>query len=564
MDFIRAATEYRNSVLSGEIPACALVKLACKRSERDHANAAWPFEFSVERATRACKFVSLLTHVQGPLAGSRVELQPWQAFILTEMFGWQWKSTGTRRFRRAYIEVPKGNGKSLLASAISLYLAFADQEKGADVICTASSYEQSRIVLDTARNQVAKDNKLASKFGLTVKAHKIEQASSTSRLRGLPAKGSATEGSAVHGAVLDELHLSKTRAVYDSLRTASSKRPQAMLFCITTAGNDISGICYEVHTHVEAILNQEKEDESFFGIIYGLDDADDWTLESSWQKANPNWNVSVDAQGLREEANRAMQLASMEEGFKTKHLDIWVGSFGETPFLDLGNVRKCYQADLADDFDGQCTLGVDLASRLDLACAVRLQAKRVNDQVHYYAFCSAWNPSETIKKSQNSQYAGWVRQGWLSETPGNIIDLSFVENHLADCLTKRNVRNVHFDPLQSSYLVTRLMKSFPDKVEVFVEMTQSGKYFTPGMLLLEELVAAGRIHTNSPLLLWCMSNLRAKKGVTNLLFPTRPKDMAQKIDGGVALIMALTSCAATPLDESTNRSVYEDRGIFTI
>jgi phage terminase large subunit-like protein len=567
MSFVEKANQYRADVMAGIVPACQWVRLAVKRAADDRAKVGdpgFPFIFDATKAERVCKFLSLLTHIQGPKAGERIVLENWQCFVLTEVFGWVWRETGTRRYRRAYLEVPKGNGKTILAAGIALYMMCADGEGGADVIATASSYEQARLCLDTARNMALKDPKLCTAFGINVLAHKIVQPKSVSKLRGLPAKGSATEGTAVHGAVLDELHLAKTRAVYDSLRTAASKRPQAMLFCITTAGNDISGVCYEVHSYVEELLAKTKVDESFWGCIWSIDDGDDWRTEAAWRKANPCWGISVDAQGLREEAGRALQLASMEEGFKQKHLCIWSGSFGEIPFLPLENVRKCYDANLKDDMDGEVAIGMDLASRLDLTAVVRLHAKRVNDELHYYAFAKAWLPEDTVAKSKNAQYQNWIKNGFLEASPGSIVDLSFVEAHLEETLNKYTVRNVTFDPLQSNLLVTRLMKAHPDKEQVFEECTQSGKYFTPGMLLLEELVADGRFHTNSPLLMWCLANLRSKKGVTNLLFPTRPKDEAQKIDAAVATIMGLTACSVTPLDESTTTTVYDQRGIILI
>jgi phage terminase large subunit-like protein len=565
--FVEKADAYRAEILAGTIPACEWVKLCVKRATDDRLKQSqdgFPFRFDDDKANRVCKFISLLTHIQGPKAGERIELEPWQCFALTEVFGWVWKTTGTRRFKRAYLEVPKGNGKTIIAAGIALYLLAADNEKGADVIATASSLEQARLCLDTARNICLKDRVLQSKFGIEVLAHKVTQPRSVSKLRGLPAKGSATEGTSVHGAVLDELHLAKSRAPYDSLRTATSKRPQSILICITTAGNDIAGICYEVHQHVEGILSGDKVDESFFGIIYTIDLNDDWRIESSWRKANPNWGVSVDAQGLREEFGRALMLASMEEGAKQKHLCVWSNDLGETPFLQLEKVRKCYNADLKEDLEGEVAIGMDLASRLDLTAVAKLHAKTVDDELHYYCFVKAWLPSETVALSRNAQYAGWVKGGILTETPGSIVDLSYVEEYVNEILLGHNVRQVTFDPLQSNLLITRLQKIHPDKENVFVEMTQSAKYFTPGMLLLEELVADGRFHTNSPLLTWCLANLRCKKGFGNLMFPVRPKNVEQKIDGAIAAIMALLACSTTPLTESTTSSVYENQDIFYV
>jgi phage terminase large subunit-like protein len=561
------ANAYMADVLSGRVPACNSVRLAVQRAQNDRLKAAqpgYPFRFDDAKADRVCKFIEMLTHIQGPLAGTRIRLEPWQIFFLRDLFGWVWVETGHRRYRRAYLEVPKGNGKTILAAGIALYMLCGDGEGGADIIATASSYEQAKLCLDTARNMAEKDAKLCKAFGLEVMARQVRMPKTNSKLRGLPSKGSATEGTSVHCAVLDELHLAKTRAVFDSLRTAASKRPQAMLVCITTAGNDTSGVCFEVHTYLEQVLEGVKVDESFFGVIYSLDDADDWLTEASWRKANPCFGISVDAQGLREEANRARQLVSMEEGFKQKHLCMWSGSFGEEPFLELEKVRRCFDANLKDDLAGETAIGMDLASRLDLTAVARLHAKTIDGKLHYYAFVKAWLPSETLAKAKNASYPAWLKGGHLTETPGNTTDLSYVEDYLNQVLDCHAVRGILYDPLQSNMLVSRVSKGRPEHAEKFIEFTQSGKYYTSGMLLLEELVADGRFHTDSPLLMWCLANLRCKKGVTNLLYPTRPKEQSQKIDAAVAVVMALTACSTTPLTESTTSSVYENRGVIFV
>lgn len=565
-DHVAKAQSYLASVLNAEVLACRWVKLACERAERDHAretDPAWPFRFDADKANRVCRFLEALPHIQGPLGGQKVVLEPWQCFIVTELFGWVWKETSTRRYRRASLWVPKGNGKTIICAGLALYLAFADKEPGADVVCTATSLEQAKLALNTAREQMIKNDKLAAKLGVKVRAYDIIKPDA-SKLRGLPAKGSSTEGVSLQGGIIDEIHAAKNRGVYDSLRTACSKRPQAMLFTISTAGEDTSGVGFEVYTYCQSLLSGEKEDEEFFCVIYGLDESDDWSTEESWRKANPNFGVSVDAKGIRAECHRAISLASMEPAFRTKHCNEWVSAFGgELPFLPLDKIRKCYDKDLKDDFTGTCTLGLDLASRLDLTTVVRVHGKRIDERLHYYVFCNAWLPAATLAKAKNASYPGWLRDGFLSETPGSTVDLEQIEEHVYGLLTRLPVREIDYDPLQSAYLVSRLQKRAPEMEQVFVEISQTAKYFTGGMLELEAAVADNRLHTNSPLLLWCLTNLRCKRASTNLLFPARPREIEQKIDAAVALVMALRSCAVLPLDEST-ASPYETGGILFV
>jgi phage terminase large subunit-like protein len=566
-NFVERAAAYRAAVKSGEQVACDLVKQACARADRDHAREGelgYAFRFDAEKANRVCRFLELLKHVQGPLADTRLKLEDWQCFILTEIFGWVWRDTGTRRFRRGYVEVPKGNGKSLLAAGVSLFMAFADGEKGADCVCTATSMDQARIVLDTAREMCKKDVGFTTKFNLDVLAHKIEQRRSTSRLRGLPSKGSSIEGISLHGGIIDELHAAKGRTVYDNLRTACSKRTQSLLFIITTAGDDTSGIGYEVHSYTEALLAEEKSDEEFFGIIYTIDENDVWDTQAAAQKANPNWGVSVDARGVDAELNRAKQLASNEAAYRTKHLCQWLSSMGEEPFLQLDKVRKCHQSDLEDNFEGgMCAVGMDLASRLDLCSVVRIHSKKIDDKQHYYVFAKSWLPAATIAKSKNASYQAWLRQGWLAETPGSVTDLAQIEEHVAELFGKYNVRDISFDPLQSNYLVSRLQARFPDRAAAFVEFGQYAKFMTPGMIELETAVADGRVHTANPMATWCFANLRCKRVGQTLQYPTRPKAMDQKIDIGVATVMALRGCSIVPLDETVG-SAYDTRGVILL
>ena len=565
-NFVEMAAQYRADVASGKIPACEAVKQACARSDRDHANTdeLFPFRFDADKANRVCRFMELLKHIQGALAGQRLKLEPWQAFIITEIFGWLWKDSNTRRFKRGYIEIPRGNGKTFLAAGISIYLMCADNEGGADTVCTATSEMQARLVLDTARQMVLHDQGFQTKFGLEVTAHQIRQAKTTSRLRGLPSKASSLEGISLHGGVIDELHASKDRRVYDSLRTACSKRTQPLLLVATTAGDDTSGIGYEVHGYAEALLLGGKTDEEFFCVLYTADENIPWDTLDAARMANPNWGISVDAKGITAELNRALQLTSNEAAYRTKHLDQWLSSMGEEPFLQLDKVRKCHDATLKDEFEGSmCAVGMDLASRLDLCSVVRIHSKKIEEKQHYFIFATSWLPSATIAKSKNASYQSWLRQGWLVETPGSVTDLALIEEHVADLFGRYNVRDISFDPLQSNYLVTRLQARFPDKASAFIEFGQYAKFMTPGMIELETAVADGRLHTANPMATWCFSNLRCKRVGETLQYPTRPKAMDQKIDIGVATVMALRGCNMLPLDETIG-SVYDNHGILFV
>lgn len=571
-DFIQIAASYSQAIISGEIPACQWTIAACERARRDHArqleDPQWGFRFSPDAANRVCRFIEQLRHTKSSVstkADETIELLPWQVFILTEIFGWLRKDNGTRRYRRSYIEVGKGNGKSTLAAGIALYMAFCDGEGGADVLCAASMKEQARIVLDTARQMSQKDKNLCKHLGIKTQAHDILQAATQSRMRALPAKASSVEGVSLHCAILDELHAQRGRALYDCLSTATTKRGNSLFAMVTTAGNDCAGIAFELHQFIERLLNQEVEADTFFAILYGIDPADSWDAPIAWQKANPSWGVSVDPSVMAEEASRAAHMPGERQAFRVFHLSEWLMNGGEESFLDFNVVRQCYDKSLNEDEfkDQPCVLGADFANKIDLCSLVRVHNRSVNGKTHFYVFSKNWMPEQTVKNSPVSSLRGWVETGQLISTAGNVVDFDAIEETIVQEWGKCAPRDFNYDPMQAGMLVTHL-KRRTEKWDAFVEITQFAKNMTDGMNLLQEIAVDGRLHTNSQVLLWCLANLMHRRFGLHFISPARPKDASKKIDAAVALVMALKSCAACPLDESDSGSPYLKRGIIFI
>jgi phage terminase large subunit-like protein len=564
--YITAARQYVGNVLNGIVPVCDEVRAACQRSANDHARIGqpdFPFIFDEAKAARACDFISRLRHTQGPLTGERIKLEPWQCWIICEVFGWCWADTKTRRYKRAYVEVPRGNGKTLLAAGIAMYCAFVEGEKGADCVCAATSMMQSRLCLDTARTMVESNALLKQSLGLKVEAHRVLQPKTNSRFRGLPAKAPSLEGMAVHLGVIDEVHLHKSRLVFDSISTACAKRPQSLLFIITTAGMDSSGVCFELHEFAERLLEGTAQDESFFGVIYTCDADDDIYAEDTLRKANPNWNVSVDVRAVMEEATRAKQIPSQRASYRMRYLNQWTASDGNDTFLDFNAVQRCYDAEIDEqEFSGQpAVLALDLARKVDLCSLVRVHTKEIKGKTHYYAMSRNWMPTETIGGSNIAALRGWVELGHLTATEGAAVDFDRVENEIMDEWAKCAVRDLNFDPMFAPQMISHLQER-TERPDAFVELTQFAQNMSDGMTLLEEIVADGRLHTNSPVLLWCLGNLQSQRTGVHFVYPRRPKDRMRKIDAAVALVMALKSIARCALDDTqndpyTNRS-YEE------
>ncbi len=557
------AKRYAEQVVAGEILSCRWVQLACQRQLNDLARfkgKGSPYRFNpklVDRDGRSfypadnlCAFIERLPHVKGPLAGESITLEPWQIFILSTVFGWV-KSDGKRRYRRSYIEVPRGNAKSTLSSAVALYMLAADGEGGAEVYSLATTRDQARIVFGDAQTMARRSAGFRSRFAVNVGAHNMHVLASGSKFEALSAEGSTLDGLNIHFGCVDELHAHKTRTVYDVVETGTGKRDNSLLWVITTAGSNRAGICYEARTFVTKLLNGVFEDDTQFGIVYGLDDGDDWTTENALVKANPNWGISVRPEILGPLQAKAMQLPSAVNNFKTKHLNEWVNA--DTAWMDMRAWDACGDSSLdIEAFTGQpCWVGLDLASKTDIAALMLMfQHPEISDA--YVVFGKYYLPEDTVQAAGNSQYPGWMRTGRLTVTPGNVIDFGWIEADLLDLVLRFAVQAVAFDPFQATQLSTRMLAEGLPMIEVRPTVLN----FSEPMKTLEALVLQRKlVHDGDPVLTWMASNVVAHLDAKDNIYP-RKERAENKIDGIVALIMAL-SRAIKPGDSVVLGSDYE-------
>ncbi len=561
--YIAIAKQYAQSVVSGAIPACRWVQLACQRQLNDLARFKGkdsPYRFNPKLSDRngrgfhpadnLCAFIERLPHVKGPLAGEPISLEPWQVFILTTVFGWV-TPDGKRRFRRSYIEVPRGNAKSTLSSAVALYMLAADHEGGAEVYSLATTRDQARIVFGDAQTMARRSPGFRTRFSVNVGAHNMHVLASGSKFEALSAEGSTLDGLNIHFGCVDELHAHKTRTVYDVVETGTGKRDNSLLWVITTAGSNRAGICYEVRTFVSKLLDGVFEDDTQFGIIYGLDDGDDWTSENALIKANPNWGISVRPEILGPLQAKAMQLPSAVNNFKTKHLNEWVNA--DTAWMDMRAWDACADTSLdIDNFIGQpCWIGLDLASKTDIAALILIFAHpEIADA--YLTFGKYYLPEDTVHGAGNSQYSGWMRIDRLTVTPGNVIDFSWIEADLLDMASRFAIQAVAFDPFQATQLSTRMLGEGLPMIEVRPTVLN----FSEPMKILEALVLQKKLaHDGDPVLTWMASNVVAHLDVKDNIYPRKERP-ENKIDGIVALIMAL-SRAIKPGDAVVLGADYE-------
>lgn len=555
-DYLGIAKKYARDVSTGKVFACKWVKLACKRQTEDLKKYARSglYEWSKEEAGRICRFIELLTHTKGELAGQRVVLEPWQIFILTTVFGWRRRAEGGRRFRRVYIEVPRGSGKSTLSSGVALYCLLADHEPGAEVYSFATTRDQAKIVFGDAKVMAEHNPALRERFGLQVLANALYVSSTNSTFQAKSAEGSTLDGLNTHLAVVDELHAHKTRAVYDVVETSLGKRRSSLLWCITTAGFDTSGICYEVRTMCTKVLSRLADDETQFAIIYTIDDGDDWSSMEALEKANPNWGVSVRPEVITSLLQKAKTLPSAINNFKTKHLDVWCSA--RSAWLDMRAWKRCETTGLElSDFEGQtCFIGLDIGSKSDLTVKTYLFPFEEDGKDKYALFCECWLPSKAIETSTNSQYSGWVRSSYIQETDGAMTDLNVIEDSIREDLSRFDVQAITYDPWQATQLAT----SLSDEGAPMLECRFTVQNVSDPMKTLEALVIDGRIvHDGNPVMAWMMGNVEARIDAKDNIFPRKERH-ENKIDGAVAAILALRGAATYEPKKKTNLNEFFD------
>lgn len=548
------AERYAADVLAGRVIANRWVQLACQRYLADVAGGyERGLRFDAEAAKLAVAFFRLLKHSKGEWAGQTIRLEPWQQFVVWNLFGWK-RADGTRRFRTCYLEVARKNGKSTLAAGLGLFLMTADGEAGAEVYSAATKRDQARITHSEATRMVKASPQLRRR--LTVFRDNIHIKDTASKFEPLGRDTDSMDGLNVHGAIVDEVHAHKTRDLWDLLETATGARRQPLMFAITTAGYDRQTLCWQQHEYTQKVLDGIIADDSWFGIIYGIDEGDDWQDEAIWGKANPNLGISKKIDDMRRLAQRAREMPSALNSFLRLHLDVWTQA--ETKWVSREHWNACGIAVSADGLRGRtCYAGLDLSSTADITALVYVFPPQEPGDV-YQVLCRFWIPEEAMNERSHKDrvpYDAWVRAGYVSATPGNVIDYEFILAQIDEDMQVYDVVEMAFDRWGASRIQTQLMELGGE--EWLIQFGQGFASMSPPMKELERLIAAHRIaHGNNPVLNWMADNLVAREDPAGNIKPDKERSL-EKIDGMVALIMAL--------DRATRQrpveSVYEARGV---
>ena len=509
------------------------------------------------KADRAVKFIENLCHTKGKWAGKRFWLLPWQEQLIRDIFGIV-KPDGYRQFRTAFVEICKKVGKSELAAAVALYLLYADNEPSAEVYGAAADRQQASIVFDVARQMVEMSPALLKRSKLMTATKRIVNYGNSGYYQVLSAEVGGKHGFSVSGLVFDEIHTQPNRQLYDVLTKGSSDARQNPLhFIITTAGTDRHSIAYELHTKAVDILEGRRVDPTFYPVVYGLKDDEDWEDEANWYKVNPSLGYTVDIERLRDAYREAKQNPADEVTFKWLRLNMWVSStvawIPDSIFMK-GNE----EIDLAALEGRDCYGGLDLSSTGDITALVLMFPPR-NEDEKYILLPFFWVPEETIPqrvKAASVPYDIWERQGYLLSTEGNVIHYDFIEKFINDLAEKYHICEIAVDRWNATQMIQNLEGDGFTMVpfgQGFASMSGPTKDFY--RLLMEGQI----IHGGHPVLRWMAGNVVVDTDPAGNIKVTKAKSK-EKIDGIVAAIMALDRCIRN--QKEPQGSVYDERGLL--
>lgn len=518
----------------------------------DPTRSADGYWYDAEAAERAVQFFpEVLSFVKGLKAREPFHLEPWQQEIVRTLFGWKRDSDGSRRYRQAFIEVARKNGKTTLVAGLALYVLFCDAEAGAECYCAAAGKDQASLLFNSAANMVRKS---------TLDGHcKVRDSMKRiiygdSFFRAIPANEGPSHGFDSHFIVGDELHAWPGREFHDVLHTSTGARTQPLELYITTAGYDRLSVCYEKVQYARQVRDGKIDDAEFLPVLYETDESDDWTDPDVWRKANPNMGVSVSTEYLAKECEKAKQNPAYENTFRRLHLNQWTSQ--ETRWLQMEHWRACgvVEGELSDE-EPQIG-GLDLSAVADFTAWMRVQrdGEKIRCRGHYFL---PEEKAEEYARTENLPIEQWKRDGWLTLIPGRRIEHTYIYHRIQEDAKRHGVQVVGFDPWNMEDLRQKLDGEGFEMVEVRQGYASlSG----PSKDLERQLLARSLDHGNDPVLEWMAENAVCKIDENGNVRPVKAGG-TKKIDGIVALVIAIHVLNAV---QPEGPSVYETPGMLAL
>ncbi len=513
--------------------------------------------YDKDAADYAVSFIECLCHTKGTWAGKKFKLLEWQEEIIRDLFG-VLKPNGYRQFNTAYVEIPKKNGKSELAAAIALLLCCGDGEQRAEIYGCAADRGQATIVFDVAADMVRMCPALNKRCKILTASKRIVYTPTNSFYQVLSAEAYSKHGFNIHGVVFDELHTQPNRKLFDVMTKGSGDaRMQPLYFLITTAGTDTNSICYETHTKALDIIEGRKVDPTFYPVIYGASNEEDWTDPKVWKKANPSLGETIGMDKVQAACDSARQNPGEENSFRQLRLNQWVKQ--AVRWMPMEKWDACALPVNPEDLEGRvCYGGLDLSSTTDLT-SFCLVFPPEEEEEPYYILPYFWVPEDTLDlrvKRDHVPYDIWERQGFIQTTEGNVVHYGYIEKFIEHLGEIYNIREIAFD----RWGAVQMVQNLENMGFTVVPMGQGFASMSPPTKELMKLTLEKKLaHGGHPVLRWNMDNIYIRTDPAGNIKADKAKS-TEKIDGAIACIMALDR--AIRCGNDTSESVYDSRGLL--
>jgi len=568
-----ACTKYALDVIAGKEPGGPYVRWACERHIGDCARSAAGeslFWFDSAAAEKIRAFAGELVQFTGVHKGQRLELLPWQSFCFGSIYGWKRKSDGLRRFRTAYIQVPRKNGKSTMATVPALYALTCEGEAGAQIYSLATKETQAKIVWEMAKHITAKTPGLKSRL----RSH-YNQISNLKDLatffRPLGANSEKLDGLNPHLAICDELHAWPDRMLFDVMEDGMGSRAQPLMLIITTAGYDQEGICYQTRDHCVSVLdpeNTEWQDDSLFAYVaeLGADDVarvqgDTKELRNRelWYRVNPSLGTAKRVDYMEQQVADAIAKPSKRNAVLNKQFNIWTQA--QVAWLDRDAWDACANPALTMESmrNEQCIAALDLAKVNDLSSAAYLFPPNTGKGIDRYRLITrCWVPEDDLRgRSKNdAPYDVWAQEGWILTTPGDCTDYDYIRRDINESAGIVSIGHLVFDRHFANELVQHLQQ---DGLPVMSYGQGYAAMGSPTSELERLILSRGIEHDGNRVMRWQIGHVIVTSDSSGNLKPDKMKSK-KKIDSIVATVMALgVAMTSEPLE-----SVYETRGIRSL
>jgi phage terminase large subunit-like protein len=549
--------QYIGEVLSGKQVTCEYVKLAVKRHLADLDKEDYPYYYDPDAAIRVVNFIELLKHSKGKWAGSYLVLEPFQHFIVCVLFGWKKKSNHKRRFRKAYIEKARKNGKTTLAAAIGNYCFTADNEAGAECYSAATKRDQAKISHSEATRQVKSSKALRKR--VTIFANNMSIAEEASKYVPLGADSKVEDGLNPSFALIDEYHAHPDDSMVNVLQSGMGAREQPLLYIITTSGFEKASACYRERETAVGVLENTIADDTYFSIIYTLDEKDEWTDENVWIKANPNLDVSVSKEFIRNQVREALDSPTKQNNVKTKNLNIWTQAI--TRWILAEKWDACSFSVDEESLRGRvCYGGLDLSTTIDITAIAYCFPPQDESDKYKFIYRFFIPADNIIKREQKDKvpYSLWRDEGLIIATSGDVIDYDFVEAKIKEDGEKFDLREMAFDPHNAQEIINHITNAGITEMVPFrqgyITISDPSKAFERRVLKQE--IA----HSGNPVMKWMVACTEVKQDAHGNIIPVKPDRRAsgKRIDGVIASIMALDRAWRN------EQSVYEDSPMLIV